>query len=139
MTHTHARLPRHKPEPQPTYQQKAVLTVFILLVVLAVLYILNQLWNVSQRTAYSYTHGKVIESRIVIAGTLESTHGGAIYYQIESHVNFDLNGQRQDRWLPASDKTTAREMLTAQLAQQPKTCRVYWPPEHPQDLKCQLE
>jgi hypothetical protein len=135
MTHTHLHVPR--PEPQRNYRLEVAAGAVVL--VLMAIYAVNQMGSVPRRTAYSYTYGKVIETRIAVTGTRETLYGGRIYYQIESHVTFDLNGKHQDRWMPASDVITAREVLMAQLAQQPTKCRVYWPPEHPQDLKCQLE
>lgn len=136
MTHTHVRLAKPGPASHRSYWPD--FAIGGVLVVLIALYAVNQLWIVPQRTAYSYTYGSVTEARIVVTRTQESTSGGRIYYQIQAHVRFDLNGQAQDRWLPASDETTAREFLTAQLTPQPTKCRVYWPPDHPQDLKCRL-
>jgi hypothetical protein len=137
MTHTHIRFPQPGPEQHRSYRLDIAAGAVI--VVLIALYAMNQLWNVPQRTAYSYTYGKVIETQIVVADTRETLHGGLIFYRIETHVTFDLNDQHQDRWLPASDVTTAREMLAARLTPPPTSCRVYWLPEHPRDLKCHLE
>jgi hypothetical protein len=83
--------------------------------------------------------GKVLETRIVMASTGESTMGSYAFYRIEAHVTFDVNGEKQDRWIPASEVNSSREELELQLIDRPGTCRVSWSPRHPENAHCSLQ
>jgi len=50
-----------------------------------------------------------------------------------------MDGQDQNRWLIASEITTARELLAAKIAGHPKTCQVYWAAMHPESASCRFE
>lgn len=89
--------------------------------------------------SYFTTPGTVLETRIAVDHISDSRSGGQIYYRIEVHVSYSVEGLEQDRWLTASEATTEREQLAARLAARPKTCRVYWVPKHPENAKCRLE
>jgi hypothetical protein len=88
---------------------------------------------------YLTAGGKVTETRIVIDHIQDSQYGGQIYYRIDAHVSYQIDGQVEDRWLTASETTTARELLSAKLATQPKTCQVYWFPNHPENARCRFQ
>ncbi len=92
------------------------------------------------RTAvYESVQGKVLETRIVIVPTGESAMGSYAYYRIEAHVAFDMNGEKLDRWIPASDVNTSRAELELQLVDRPRTCLVSWSPRHPENAHCSLK
>ncbi|MFZ0746447.1 MAG: hypothetical protein WAM85_18715 [Terracidiphilus sp.] len=102
------------------------------------LFVLIRLDRSAART-YFTADGTVQETRIVVDHIGDSQFGGQIYYRIEAHVNYEVEGQDQDRWLTASEITPERDLLTAKLQPLPKTCRVYWVPKHPENAKCRLE
>jgi hypothetical protein len=83
--------------------------------------------------------GKVLETRIAIASTGESTMGSYAFYRIEAHVTFDVNGEKQDRWITASEVNTSRAELELQLLDRPGTCMVSWSPRHPENAHCSLK
>lgn len=95
-----------------------------------------------ERTAgrsYFTAAGTVEETRIVVDHVWDSRYGGQIYYRIEAHVNYEVEGQAQDRWLTASEITPQRELLLTRLEPPPKTCQVYWAPKHPENARCRLK
>lgn len=89
-------------------------------------------------TSHLTAEGKISETRIVVDHTVESLYGGRIFYRIEAHVGYEIQGQSQDRWVTASEITTLREMLAAKLARHPQSCQIYWTPGHPENAKCRL-
>jgi hypothetical protein len=84
------------------------------------------------------TYGKILEIRRVVKGTTDSQLGGTIVYGAEARVQYVSGGQKQDRWLPASDDLS-RETLELKLASNPSECLVYWPPKHPENARCSLK
>jgi len=106
---------------------------------LAALYVATRFWDGFSRPPRVTAEGRVSETRIVMDHIQDSHYGGMIFYQIEAHVSYELDGRRQDRWLTASEITTERLFLASRIATQPKTCEVYWSPGHPENAKCRLE
>jgi hypothetical protein len=134
VSHSHIRatkLPRRRPWIEiPLIAGFTVLTALFLFITLA---------SMNSDRRFSTANGKVMETRIVVDHTRESFYGGYIFYRIEAHTNYLLNGQPQERWLTASEVTEGREQLELKLATHPKTCLVYWPPDHPENAKCDLK
>jgi hypothetical protein len=108
-------------------------------IILAALYLLSGTVNWPIDRQYSTVMGSVVETKIVVDRIQDSIYGGKIYYRIDAHVIYKLGDLQQDRWLTASDSSTARELLNAKLASHPKSCLVYWPPSNPGNAKCKLE
>lgn len=94
-------------------------------------------WAHSSSPNYETAKGRVLGVRKVVDSTRDSIYGGRIYYRIETHVQYELNGKTQDRWLRASDDMP-RETLALKLAHNPTECLVYWIPDHPENAKCSL-
>jgi hypothetical protein len=92
----------------------------------------------SYDTSHLTTEGKISETRIVVDHTVESLYGGRIFYRIEAHVTYEIQGQSQDRWVTASEITSLHDMLVAKLARHPQSCQIYWTPDHPENAKCRL-
>jgi hypothetical protein len=135
MSHSHVRVP--KPVPQRNVWVEAAMGVgFLLLVVTLIGAIL--IYRDSTASDYLSVDGKVSETRIVVDHFRESLFGSSIHYRIEAHVTYPLQGEVQDRWLTASDASSSRGELAARIATPPKTCRVYWLPNHPDNAKCRL-
>jgi hypothetical protein len=89
-------------------------------------------------TSHLTAEGKISEIKIVVDHTVDSMYGGRIFYRIEAHVTYEIEGQSQDRWVTASEITSFREMLKAKLARQPQSCQIYWTPGHPENARCRL-
>ena len=83
--------------------------------------------------------GKVLETRIVVYSTQDSSYGGTILYRLETHVIFDVNGLKQDRWIPASEANSSREELQLLVSPNPANCMVSWPPRHSENAHCSLK
>ncbi len=83
--------------------------------------------------------GNVLETRIAVEGTRESNFGGSILYRIEALVRYDLHGHAQGRWMPASEVTSDRDLLTLRLVKPPTLCEVYWAHHHEENPNCLLK
>ena len=83
--------------------------------------------------------GKILETRIAIYSTHESQSGSYAMYRIEAHVTFDVSGESQDRWIPASEVDSSRDILAMRLSKPPATCLVSWPPRDPENARCMLK
>ena len=81
---------------------------------------------------------KILDTRIVMTQMHETQRGTWGEYRIEAHVNYDLHGQMQDRWVPVPEMYMDREWLEARLASHPKTCEVWWPKSHSENARCRL-
>jgi hypothetical protein len=137
MSHSHAKVTGAFPSaPRRLWLEVIFGLAFFGLAAVATLFITTD--RESNHDFFTST-GTILESRIVVDSMRESGFGGAILYRIEAHVTYDLDGRQQDRWLPASEVTTARPLLAARLASNPKTCMVYWRPNHPENARCQLK
>jgi len=79
----------------------------------------------------------VLETRIAVKGTSDSKYGGYILYQIEARVRYDYQGHSLERWMSASE-LSSRDSLQAKLADQPKTCQVYWVRKHSENPRCRF-
>jgi hypothetical protein len=95
-------------------------------------------WAGSFRPAYETTPGRVLEIRKVVDGTANSQYGSRILYGVEAHVHYEFQGQVQDRWLRASDDLP-RETLLLKLSTHPIECLVYWPQNHPENVRCSFK
>jgi hypothetical protein len=129
--------------PAPAPRRKRwikVLVVVVLLLTVAALLVKRTPWAAGRLRAPRVTvSGTVLDTRVVVDHTSDSRQGGLVFYRIEAHVRYEFQGQTQDRWLTASNATTARELLDAIIAKQPPNCLVFWTPNHPENAKCLLE
>ena len=135
MSHSHIRVA--KPVPQRNLPLEVSVGVVAFLVIL--LFAVSRFGDGFFPTDYVTADGAVSETRIVVDHMLDSNYGGRIFYRIEAHVNFELGGQPQDRWVTVSEVTTGRLELASKVAAQPKSCQVYWAPGHPENAKCRLK
>jgi hypothetical protein len=97
------------------------------------------MWHPLYDTDHLTAQGNVSDTRIVIDHIRDSQYGGLIFYRIEALVSYEIEGQTQNRWLVASEITTAREFLVAKLADHPKACQVYWLPNHSENARCRFQ
>lgn len=109
------------------------------LLLLMALFLVGRMRHGLQDWSQFTAQGVIIETRIVADRSLEGQGGGGVLYRIEAHVNYEIRGKRQDRWLGASEVSADRSVLAARLANQPKRCEVYWAPHHPENAKCLLK
>ena len=137
MSRTHVRLP--KPKPEPNRNIWVGVAIGAVATLLAILYVTTRFWDGPIQPSHVTAEGKVSETRIVMDHISDSQYGGEIFYRIEAHASYELDGRPQDRWLTASEITTERVLLASKVAGQPKSCRVYWASGHPENAKCQLE
>ena len=85
--------------------------------------------------------GHVLETRVSAVasqdgGTLQA---GLIMYRVEAHVTYEVNGEKFDRWLPASDIKSDKTYLEFWLSQKKnKLCIVHWNPGNPSDIEALL-
>jgi hypothetical protein len=134
MSHSHVRVPRLPPQRHPGLEFVVAASIVVLVASLA---FGNFVWRPSDEDHVSAT-GSILETRIVVDHIFDSQYGGRIFYRIEARTSYEFQGQSQDRWLTASEITTARELLQAKLASRPKYCVVYWVPGHSENAKCRL-
>jgi len=129
---------RRPPEPPPpiVWWPLALGSVAVLIVLAALYLTVN--WIHSFPSPRETTTGTILEIRRVVDTIRDTTYGGKIGYRFEAHVQYVADGQRQDRWLRASDDLP-RESLLIKLANHPTECLVYWPPGHPEDARCSLK
>jgi hypothetical protein len=135
MSHRHVLLPKAVPVRRPWLEATVILGVAFLIA----LYAFYRSGDRPSEYEYSTTMGTVLDTRIVVDSMRESRYGGLIYYRIEADVSFEIQGRQQERWLTASETTTARELLMARLSNKPKACRVYWRPDHPENARCEFQ
>jgi hypothetical protein len=135
MSHSHVRVPRTPPQRRPRVEVVLAASVFVAIAFLA----FGSLF-VGQPSdeVHASAIGSILETRIVVDHIVDSQYGGGIFYRIEARTSYDFQGQSQDRWLTASEITTARELLQAKLASHPKYCVVYWVAGHSENARCRL-
>ena len=137
VSQTHQR--KRKASPRKSGWGDLFLTVIVALAI-DVIIVSRMLPGFGFRTGGRETAmGKVLETRIVIYSTQDSSHGGIIFYRIEAHAAFNVNGDRQDRWIPASEANSSREELQLRVSPNPENCMVSWPPRHPENDLCSLK
>jgi hypothetical protein len=107
------------------------------LLLFVALLVLRPMWTPTIEDSHATAAGKVLETRIAVVGSQESNFGGRILYRIEALVRYDLHGQVQERWMPASEVTSDRDLLTLRLVK--RSCEVYWTPYYPDNANCLLK
>jgi hypothetical protein len=135
MSHSRIRVPKPVQRTSPWLTIVGTTTIVVLVGVLA----FGKLFYWPSSSSYQTAPGTVLETRMVVDHLRDSPYGGQIYYRIEAHVRYSIEGRQKEQWMTASETTAGREMLAAKLAPQPKNCRVYWFPNHSENAKCQLE
>lgn len=134
MSRMYVRAPKAQPQ---RLHWKEIAVAVILLAFIGV-FTLTRLYR-TPAEAYFTSNEIVEEVRIIEIPMPEAENGGLKIYRIEARVSYSSNGTREDRWLPASEPTTTRDLLEARLKALPKTCAVYWPPKHPENARCRLK
>jgi hypothetical protein len=89
-------------------------------------------------TTHLTTVGKILESKVTMDHSEDSPRGGRIFYRVEARVVFEVDGKTYDRWLQASEISSAKELLEVRLAEHPQTCQVYWSEGHLDNARCRL-
>ncbi len=133
MSQTHIRTPKLQPG-----QNTAIGTTIVVIAVLGLIAEVLVIRWLNSNVVHVSTTGTVLETRIDSVGTGNSIYGGYIYYQIEARVQYRSDGGSEIRWMPASDLSTSRELLSARLASQPKSCYVAWEDKHPDSPRCEF-
>ena len=136
MSRSHVRARKEMPRGKRNWLTEAAVAIF--LAGLMVWFVMGRMprspwWGVNDSA-----WGTILETRIVNDGNFESEHGEYILYRIEAHVQYQVDGELRDRWIPASDTLTDRASLQLLLAGQPKTCLVTWTPHHEDHAHCVL-
>ena len=137
MSHAHVRA--RKPEPTPPPKLWPFLTIGTLVGLLCVLYIAGKIRDSAFDSSHLTTQGRISETRIVVDHMLDTSMGGKIFYRIDAHVAYQIDGQTQDRWLTASGIDASHEFLALKLISHPQTCQVYWSPGHPENARCRFQ
>jgi hypothetical protein len=132
-----SRLKRPEAPSQPLAWWTIALGPAVLVIAFGTLWGISN-WVYSFPPDYKTTNGKILEIRKVVDGVVESQFGSKVVYGAEAHVQYVAHGQKQDRWLRASDNMS-REVLFVKLASHPTECLVYWPPDQPENAKCWLK
>lgn len=135
MSHSHIRV--HEAPPKRNLWFEAAIAISF--VALAALCIAALRWHQPYDLDHLTTEGIVSDTRIVVDHIRDSTYGGLIFYRIEAQVRYEIDGQAQNRWLIASQITTERVLLASKLASSPKSCQVYWLPDHPENARCRFK
>jgi hypothetical protein len=135
MSHRHVLVSRAVPVRRPRLEAAVILGVAVLIA----LYAFYRSGDRPSDFEYVTIMGTVLDTRIVVDSMRENRYGGLIYYKVEADVRFEIQGRQQERWLTASETTTARELLMARLSTKPKFCRVYWRPGHPENARCEFQ
>jgi len=138
MSHTHIRFRAPKPEMRLKASFWLLVVAGIGACLLLALILIARTRDDAYDTSHLTAEGRISEIKIVVDHTVDSLYGGMIFYRIEAHVTYEIEGQSQDRWVTASEITSFREMLAARLARRPQNCQIYWTPGHPEDAKCRL-
>jgi len=137
MSHSHIRV--HESPPQRNLWLETTFGVaFVAFVAIAAFYVPG-IWHPLYDLDHLTAPGNVSDTRIVIDHTRDSLYGGQIFYRIEALVSYEIDGQTQNRWLTASEVTTERGRLASKLAGSPKSCQVYWLPDHPENARCRFQ
>ena len=134
MSHSHVRVSHPPPQRRPWIEFALAVSLVALMMLLTFGNFLK--WPFDGD--YARATGSILETRIVVDHILDSQYGGRIFYRVEVRTSYEFQGEPQERWLTASEITTARELLEAKLAVHPKYCVVYWVPGHPENAKCRL-
>jgi len=135
MSHRHLAKPKQPPQPVVWWR---VALISAVPVVLLVALFCGVSWVHSYPSTYKTAPGRILEIRKVVDGIVESRFGGRILYGVEAHVQYKVDGQMRDRWLRVTDDLL-REHLLLKLASHPTECVVYWPPDHPENVRCSLK
>jgi hypothetical protein len=107
------------------------------IIVLSVAAMLLIVW-LNARIDYVTTRGNVLETRIDVVGRRDSQQGGYILYQTKALVRYHLGDEDTNRWMPASDLSSSRDLLEVSLADHPKSCFVTWQAGYPENPRCQF-
>jgi hypothetical protein len=129
----------HVPKPPPSREPWIAFPIVIGTVGFTVIVALGPLMDSLSDRPYATALGTVLETRLVVDRIGEGYYGSSAYYRIEARVRFLQKSQVQERWLVAPQMDSKRDLLLIKLAGQPKSCLVYWPPEHPENAKCDLK
>ena len=135
MSHSHIRVPKPAKRDSPWIPIIGTVLIVVLVAWLAFGRLFQWPLNPNDTTA----DGKILETRIVVDHLRDSQYGGLIYYRIEAQVKYQIQGKEQEQWIAASEATTDQILLAARISSHPKTCLVYWPPNHPDNAKCRLD
>jgi hypothetical protein len=137
MSHSHIRVHETAPPPKPQYTFWASVSCIVVCVIAVFLWSnlrADEFWE-----RHSSVEGTVTETRVVMDHIRDSQYGGHIYYRLEAHVRFRVEGKDQDRWLTVPQDSMDRATLTALATGHPKKCLVYWVPGHAENAKCKLD
>jgi len=132
MSHSHIRKP--KTPSQPVARWNLALVMALLLGASAALFTFIYSIRLSPQN-YETTQGRILEMRKVIDGAFDTKSGGKIIYGVEARVQYTWRGQTQQRWMRAASDMP-KEFLLQKVANPPSECRVYWPPQQPDNARC---
>ncbi len=88
----------------------------------------------TSRADWKPTEIQVLGTRIVTAYATDAgqSHPATFYYRAEAEVQYQVNGQKFDVWLPASRATADRAELQMWLSdKKARFATVHWNPERP--------
>ncbi|HUN84138.1 MAG TPA: hypothetical protein VMU48_07155 [Terracidiphilus sp.] len=115
------------------------ISVGAILLAFIVIFALTRLYRTTPGS-YFTSNGRVEETRITEIHLPGGEQGGGLnLFRIEARVSYSLDGTMRNRWMAASEPTTARQLLEEKLKTAPKVCIVYWSPKHPENPRCRLK
>ena len=137
MSQTHIRVPKEEPPVGRAWLVVAVVGIALTLVaILCVVVMRPHFLDDSDETAA----GTILATRIDKVGLVDGGKGGGyILYRIEAHVSYSVHGAVRDRWIPASNSTSDRNILQMELLREQKTCLVAWAPHYEENARCYLD
>lgn len=124
--------------PGLTRRQKMEAVGLALFGVFAVVFVIVRIHGAFAPVVRESAVGAILETRIATLGNADQA-GGYALYQLEARVQYPVDGQQRDRWIPASGATTDEASLRKQLASLPRTCTVYWARYHEDVAHCVLK
>jgi len=88
-----------------------------------------------QHPDWPIVQAHLLETRIYTQGTVNHKfRNGSIYYLMQAHVQYAVNGMQYTEWFPASGVTTDKDGLDAKRAQDDsKSASVRLNPHDPTD------
>ena len=104
----------------------------------AVVFVIVRIHTAFAPAVHESAVGTILETRVATLGNADQA-GGYALYQIEARVQYPVDGQQRERWIPASGATTDQASLQKQLASMPRTCTVYWARYHEDIAHCVLK
>lgn len=134
---SHGKIRTHQPPSKPTIW--ILVLIIVIACILIALYIFSLFSTGESPTDRENAAGTVLESQIVLDHGSESFLGSIGHYRIEVRVRYQRYGQIREVWMPTSDVTSDKGLLTLKLANSHGICDVHWSSFRPDSPECTLK